>query len=295
MMDRVHRSVVVVGVALAFVLTGCSLTESSAPAPTATLSVAFAPTTLPTLVLAVPTSTEPPVVVAPTGQQPLLITATPGSAPTIAVVVPVATITPDTGAAGSSGVAVNSGVTGTCVQPLGWVVYTVQPGDTISLLAERTGTTMQELIAANCLANADVINAGQTIYLPSAPAAAAPTAIVTAVVSAKTGPSVGMVWVEPALIRDNGQFYVASGTTVTVRARDVVNSTKVTFMLQPIGTNTAPTILGVDTNLSDGVAIPWIVNEPNLRANLWAIATNAANETTQTTPIIVIATASTNP
>jgi LysM repeat protein len=283
----------VLGVVVAFALTGCSLTESSAPTPTATLNAAFAPT-LATLVLSVPTGTEPPIaVVTPTGQQPLLITATPGGVPTIAIVVPVVTMTADSGAAGAVG---NSGVVGTCPQAAGWIAYTVQTGDSISLLAERTGTTVQELIAANCLANADVINVGQVIYLPSAPAAVVPSPVVTrASTTGGTGPRIGMVWVEPALVQNNGQFYVAAGSALTVRARDVENATKVTFVYQPIGTTTAPTTLGVDTNLSDGVSIPWTVTDSNLRANLWAIATNAANETTQTTPIIVIVTATTNP
>ncbi len=59
-----------------------------------------------------------------------------------------------------------------CRRPPGWVEYTVQPGDTVSLLAARTGIAEDTLMAANCMAS-DVLYAGRLIFLarfPSKPA-----------------------------------------------------------------------------------------------------------------------------
>jgi LysM repeat protein len=47
--------------------------------------------------------------------------------------------------------------------------YTVEPGDSMGLLAEQTSSTIQELVAGNCLNNADQIFVGQVLYLPRQP------------------------------------------------------------------------------------------------------------------------------
>jgi hypothetical protein len=59
--------------------------------------------------------------------------------------------------------------------------------------------------------------------------------------------------------------------------------------MQPIGSTGTSTTLGADTNLADGVSVPWTVNDPNLNANVWAIATDSAGASTQSQPIIVVA------
>lgn len=53
--------------------------------------------------------------------------------------------------------------------PFDWITYTIEPGDSLSLLAEQTTSTIEELVAGNCLANADEIFVGQVIYLPRQP------------------------------------------------------------------------------------------------------------------------------
>src|SRR5262249_32474029 len=103
------------------------------------------------------------------------------------------------------------------------------------------------------------------------------------------GPSVKRIWVEPAVIQNNGQFKVTAGTTISVRAEGVTNATKVTFFLAPVGSNNTPMTLGVDTNLADRVSVSWTVQDPNMRANLWAVATSSTNANTQTDPIVIFA------
>jgi hypothetical protein len=53
--------------------------------------------------------------------------------------------------------------------PPGWIPYTVEPRDSMGLLAEQTSSTIQELVAGNCLDNADQIFVGQVLYLPRQP------------------------------------------------------------------------------------------------------------------------------
>ncbi len=52
--------------------------------------------------------------------------------------------------------------------PAGWVPYTVQPGDTYFYLAAQSGTTIAEIVGANCL-DVNVLISGIVIYLPQRP------------------------------------------------------------------------------------------------------------------------------
>jgi hypothetical protein len=53
--------------------------------------------------------------------------------------------------------------------PNNWVLYTIQAGDSLGALAQETSSTVNDLVAANCLSNADQITEGTTIYLPQNP------------------------------------------------------------------------------------------------------------------------------
>ena len=46
-------------------------------------------------------------------------------------------------------------------------LYTVQSGDNLSDLAERFGTTVEELVAANGLTDPNALQPGQTLIIPS--------------------------------------------------------------------------------------------------------------------------------
>ena len=62
-----------------------------------------------------------------------------------------------------------------CGPPQWWVRYQVQSGDTLSALARARGTTLDEILRANCRETMDLL-AGQLIFLPPgfAPGPAAP-------------------------------------------------------------------------------------------------------------------------
>ena len=53
--------------------------------------------------------------------------------------------------------------------PSTWIVYTVETGDSLGLLAQQTSSSIEELVAGNCLANPDELFVGQVIYLPQLP------------------------------------------------------------------------------------------------------------------------------
>jgi LysM repeat protein len=57
---------------------------------------------------------------------------------------------------------------GNCTAPAppGWKPYTVKGGDTVFRLATRYGTTVDEVLRANCLADPRLLQKGQTILLP---------------------------------------------------------------------------------------------------------------------------------
>ena len=62
-----------------------------------------------------------------------------------------------------------------CGPPQWWARYQIRPGDTLGALAVNRGTTIDEILRANCRAELDLV-AGQFIFLPpgSQPGAAAP-------------------------------------------------------------------------------------------------------------------------
>lgn len=81
-------------------------------------------------------------------------------------------------AAGTTGQTSGAGSAGGAAA--GTTVYTIQSGDTLGTIARRFGTTVQELVRLNNLANPDQISVGQKLTVPgsggSNPAIAAPTA-----------------------------------------------------------------------------------------------------------------------
>lgn len=61
-----------------------------------------------------------------------------------------------------------------CVARTDWPLYIVVSGDTLSKVAQRTGTTWPVLAHANCLVNPNLIYVGQGLRVPSLPSRPAP-------------------------------------------------------------------------------------------------------------------------
>jgi hypothetical protein len=61
------------------------------------------------------------------------------------------------------------GAGGQCIVPSGWVAYTVQAGETLAVIAERYNLTVEQLTAANCVQNPDLIYEDQMLAVPGTP------------------------------------------------------------------------------------------------------------------------------
>lgn len=83
-----------------------------------------------------------------------VVTATPGPSPSPAATAPSGSVPP---------------AQESCVAPVDWPEYTVQPGDTLTRIVDLTGSTIEELVAANCLENPDRLERGQTLRVPRLP------------------------------------------------------------------------------------------------------------------------------
>jgi len=125
------------------VVQAAAVAAATATAP-ATATVA---TSEPTAVAEAATTAEP-ASPAPTGMPTL--------SPTMVATI-VATVTPSP-----------TPVLSACGPPASWIAYTVRYGDTLFLLARNTGSTVAEIMEANCLTDT-VIFHGTRIYLPSRP------------------------------------------------------------------------------------------------------------------------------
>lgn len=56
-----------------------------------------------------------------------------------------------------------------CIIRTDWPEYTVQPGDTLTRIADITESTIPELVAGNCLDNPNRLDRGQVIRVPRLP------------------------------------------------------------------------------------------------------------------------------
>ncbi len=56
-----------------------------------------------------------------------------------------------------------------CTPRTDWPTITVAAGDTLFSIAQRVGTSVDALVAGNCLSNANAISAGQQLHVPTVP------------------------------------------------------------------------------------------------------------------------------
>jgi hypothetical protein len=88
------------------------------------------------------------------------------NSPLITTLPPGGVIDPPTAAPIIQGTPINPDCPAT---PSTWISYTVETGDSLGLLAEQTSSSVDELVAGNCMANPDSLFVGQVIYLPRQP------------------------------------------------------------------------------------------------------------------------------
>lgn len=156
-----------------------------------------------------------------------------------------------------------------CAVQQGWFNYVVQPGDTLARIAARSNTSAAALAQANCLANMNVITVGQVLKVPVmlalSPTPVAPTAPPSRIPLLEQGVTSPDGWMNA----DAGNYRLRAGATVNVTWYDAPGGLiSVTFYTTSMrGTRQE---IGVDTNPSDGITVPWTVpyglNAHQLRA-----------------------------
>ncbi|MFN8372053.1 MAG: LysM peptidoglycan-binding domain-containing protein [Anaerolineae bacterium] len=207
---------------------------------------------------------------------PTIITNTPvANVPTPTTAAPSATPQPST---------TSQPTLASCTPRADWtMIYTVVVGDTLSSIAARAGSSTRELADANCLANANIINVGQQLRVPRAPATLTPTPTAT---STPSGPAIVAFTVSPNPANFNGtvtltwQTRGASGVRVRYTSRTTPQTT-LGNLLAANGTTTFS--LGEAAIQNNSVALTLVLTDAvgNLLTN-----TSGANYT-QTVSVIL--------
>lgn len=139
--------------------TAITIISTTAPQPSPT----FAPTHVPTVIVV---TQHPTLTPTPSATQTPLLTAT-SAATTTATATATVTLSPTITPVPTLTATLSPTV---CVPapPIGWVVYQVQPGDTLTRLASASNISLTLLMSANCLVDPGFIVVGDHLYLPNA-------------------------------------------------------------------------------------------------------------------------------
>jgi len=141
-----------------------------------------------------------------------------------------------------------------CTPVTYWLVYYVQPGDTLGQIAERTGASVIQLVQANCLANSDLIYAGQPLYVPAIPATLTPIPVLSSPIpstqDANSPYFVSALSVDKHWLDMSG-WAVTYYDTVRVNAGEAYNTDRVDFYVDDPGAASAVHI-GQDLDPWDG-------------------------------------------
>lgn len=112
--------------------------------------------------------------------------------------------------------------------------YLVRPGDSLALIAQRTGVSQRDLMAFNGLSNPNLVRSGQRLRLTAPAAAAGPVPaaeeaepLLAATESAATPATASLPGGEPAgtaaLVADPSDYRVGSDDTVEVQAGETIS------------------------------------------------------------------------
>lgn len=209
-------------------------------------------------------------------------TPTAPTTPTQQVIIVTATPTPTATTAQGGGI---PPTLANCSPQTTWPVYTVQAGDTLGTLALRTGTTVVQLVAANCLSNPEWIYVGQRLYVPimpgplptDAPAATnTPGGTQPAQTAAPTTSGDVPVFSRDLVVNpywlDAFNRAVTNAEVVRIDAGEVSNADVVYFYLNdPSGG--APISVGQDVDPWDGAFVDYAFPQPG-SYTFYAVAQN---------------------
>ena len=165
-------------------------------------------------------------------------------------------------------------------------IYTVVADDTLSNIASRTKSTVNELAQINCLPDASQISVGQQLRVPQAPTSNIPTnpnptivppsgvTIIDTKPLGKNGIDVSP-FVSHEMQNSLGHFTVKSNTMLTLTWSTMptnLNLTEVVFMYVDDHYTVHHVSIGLDTNLADGASIQWLVPQESIQGRIYAVA-----------------------
>ncbi|MBN2470284.1 MAG: LysM peptidoglycan-binding domain-containing protein [Anaerolineae bacterium] len=256
-MNRLYLALI----ALALAGLGCNLTSGSLAAPTPTAIPLTGAAETPTLALTPTVTPLPTAQIAPTSTT----TTTSGGTTT------------NTGntTGGTSGGTSGGYVPPTCIRRTSWPVYTVARGDTLSRIAQRIGSSANELTTANCLANPNLLEVGQRLYVPRLPVYRG---------------SAGALQVTNLSPTSAYSYTAQPGAALTLAWPEVNTQgvTRVEFYAEYTAPVQQQQTLGADGYLADGAALTIHVTQHNSSAILRAAAFNGDQLVQNTaTPIVI--------
>jgi LysM repeat protein len=236
---RLVIAVLAASTAANLVIVGVVFGEDS-PTTTPTAQFLSTVTSLPTAAISVPTSL-------PEGPALSTVTQIPG-------VIPSDTLTP-------TPTSTDAPLWIVCIKRFYWPTYPVQPGDTLFSLASAVGSTVRELLSANCLTS-DRINAGQLLHLPRLPVGITLTLSATSTATQTTTATATASQTSTSTATASATMTNSPTATVTP-SQTLTNTSTAT----PTGTNTEPpsaTPTATSTNPSIYTPTPTPTNTPRI-------------------------------
>lgn len=165
-----------------------------------------------------------------------------------------------------------------CTPRTEWPSYTVKAGDTLGTIAQAAGSSIAELTAGNCLENPNLIEVGQTIYVPQE-IALVPTPTSPTGWQSYTDPEFQVTFSYPANwsreqeegVRFSGSdgFLVAIGLGSPHDLQQTAENEAAHHLL-PYGANPAIETLTLKSGQEARLIVPTVANTNNLQAALIA-------------------------
>lgn len=161
-------------------------------------------------------------------------------------------------------------------------IYTVISGDTLSNIARKTNSTVNELAQINCLSDASQIRVGQQLYVLQAPASNSTTTTTNSnsggsnTTTSNTTNGVRLIDTKPSgdnainvspyesnqMLNGIGHYIVRSNATATLTWHTMptdLGISQVDFFYVDDHYTILPIAIGLDTNMTDGASITWTI------------------------------------
>lgn len=159
-----------------------------------------------------------------------------------------------------------------CTPRTDFEAYQVKWGDTVGYIAKHRRLTVDDIVAANCLTNPDLIFPGQTLYLPPITGAVSSTPGQTTRPPLSNNGSFQLLVTPNQGINANGALQLQAGTSVKLQWAQLSSEipVSVSFYYAPNVDGLDPTLIGTSTPDANW-ALTWTV-PPDVNARLSAVA-----------------------